>query len=133
MVEGAQVDFDTAMRIESRYLAKLIVSPVAKNMINTFFFNMNAIKSGQSRPAGRAALQAEEGGPAGRRHDGRGHCLCPGQPRRATVLKDVSLEKAEQGQGLQRQAHPASRGQGPHEPARPEGTAGSHHSDRQGR
>jgi 3-hydroxyacyl-CoA dehydrogenase/enoyl-CoA hydratase/3-hydroxybutyryl-CoA epimerase len=52
MVEGAQVDFDTALRIESRYLAKLIVSPVAKNMINTFFFNMNAIKSGQS-PAGK--------------------------------------------------------------------------------
>jgi 3-hydroxyacyl-CoA dehydrogenase/enoyl-CoA hydratase/3-hydroxybutyryl-CoA epimerase len=50
MVEGAQVDFDTALRIESRYLAKLVVSPVAKNMINTFFFNMNAIKSGQSRP-----------------------------------------------------------------------------------
>ncbi|MBP7537499.1 MAG: enoyl-CoA hydratase/isomerase family protein, partial [Ottowia sp.] len=50
MVEGAQVDFDTAMRIESRYLASLMVSPVAKNMINTFFFNLNAIKSGQSRP-----------------------------------------------------------------------------------
>ena len=46
MVEGAQVDFDTALRIESRYLAKLIVGQVAKNMINTFFFDMNAIKSG---------------------------------------------------------------------------------------
>ena len=50
MAEGAMVDFDTALRIESRYLAKLIISPVAKNMINTFFFNMNAIKSGASRP-----------------------------------------------------------------------------------
>ena len=50
MVEGAQVDFDTAMRIESRYLAGLMVNPVARNMVNTFFFNMNAIKSGQSRP-----------------------------------------------------------------------------------
>ena len=58
MVEGAQVDFDTAMRIESRYLAGLMVNPVAKNMINTFFFNLNAIKAGQSRPEGRAALQA---------------------------------------------------------------------------
>jgi 3-hydroxyacyl-CoA dehydrogenase/enoyl-CoA hydratase/3-hydroxybutyryl-CoA epimerase len=29
---------------------RLMVSPVAKNMINTFFFNLNAIKSGQSRP-----------------------------------------------------------------------------------
>ena len=54
MVEGALVDYDTALRIESRYLARLIVSPVAKNMINTFFFNLNAIKSGQSRPQGAA-------------------------------------------------------------------------------
>ena len=45
MVEGAQVDFDTALRIESRYLARLVVDPVAKNMINTFFFDMNAVKS----------------------------------------------------------------------------------------
>ena len=45
MVEGAQVDFDTALRIESRYLARLAVDPVAKNMINTFFFDMNAVKS----------------------------------------------------------------------------------------
>ena len=50
MAEGASVDYDRALRIETRYLAKLIVNPVAKNMINTFFFNMNAIKSGQSRP-----------------------------------------------------------------------------------
>jgi enoyl-CoA hydratase/carnithine racemase len=45
MVEGAMVDFDTALRIESRYLARLAVDPVAKNMINTFFFDMNAVKS----------------------------------------------------------------------------------------
>jgi 3-hydroxyacyl-CoA dehydrogenase/enoyl-CoA hydratase/3-hydroxybutyryl-CoA epimerase len=82
MVEGAQVDFDTALRIESRYLAKLIVSPVAKNMINTFFFNMNAIKSGQSRPNAGRQLQAAEGRHPGRRHDGRGHRLRAGQPRR---------------------------------------------------
>ncbi len=55
MVEGAQVDFDTALRIESRYLAKLVVSPVAKNMINTFFFDMNAIKSACRGRRGTAA------------------------------------------------------------------------------
>jgi 3-hydroxyacyl-CoA dehydrogenase/enoyl-CoA hydratase/3-hydroxybutyryl-CoA epimerase len=48
-------DFDTALRIESRYLAKLIVSPWRRNMINTFFFNMNAIRSGQSRPTWEGA------------------------------------------------------------------------------
>ncbi|HSH90969.1 MAG TPA: enoyl-CoA hydratase-related protein, partial [Ramlibacter sp.] len=62
MVEGAQVDFDTALRIESRYLAKLIVNPVAKNMINTFFFNMNAIKSGQSRPASEGKYKPKKVG-----------------------------------------------------------------------
>ena len=50
MAEGASVDYDTALRIESRYLARLMVMPVARNMINTFFFNMNAVRSGQSRP-----------------------------------------------------------------------------------
>eukprot|EP01042_Synura_sphagnicola_P025965 gene25965-33410_t len=50
MVEGAMVDYDTALRIESRYLARLMTGPVARNMINTFFFDMNAIKSGKSRP-----------------------------------------------------------------------------------
>src|SRR5574337_533733 len=54
MAEGALVDFDTALRIESRYLARLIVSPIAKNMINTFFFDMGAIRSGQ---IGRASCR----------------------------------------------------------------------------
>ena len=33
-VEGAQVDFDTALRIESRYLVKLMAGQVAKNLIS---------------------------------------------------------------------------------------------------
>jgi enoyl-CoA hydratase/carnithine racemase len=59
MVEGAMVDFDTALRIESRYLARLAVDPVAKNMINTFFLNMNAVKSEQRRQAQTAANTAD--------------------------------------------------------------------------
>src|SRR5665647_2783487 len=50
MVEGLQVDVPTALRIESRYLAKLMTGINARAMINTFFFNLNAIKSGVSRP-----------------------------------------------------------------------------------
>ncbi|MGE6340571.1 hypothetical protein ACQKEU_28160, partial [Acidovorax sp. NPDC077664] len=30
MVEGAMVDYDTALRIESRYLARLMTGPVAR-------------------------------------------------------------------------------------------------------
>ena len=46
-VEGAQVDFDTAIEIEGRYFVDLLTGQVAKNMIQAFFFDMQA---GQRRP-----------------------------------------------------------------------------------
>ncbi|MBI2772256.1 MAG: enoyl-CoA hydratase/isomerase family protein [Burkholderiales bacterium] len=97
MVEGAQVDFDTALRIESRYLAKLIVSPVAKNMINTFFFNMNAIKSGQSRPKDVPRYKPQKVGLLGAGMMGAGIAYVQASRGVATVLRDVSLDKAETG------------------------------------
>jgi 3-hydroxyacyl-CoA dehydrogenase/enoyl-CoA hydratase/3-hydroxybutyryl-CoA epimerase len=97
MVEGAQVDFDTALRIESRYLAKLIVSPVAKNMINTFFFNMNAIKSGQSRPKDIPRYQPKKVGVLGAGMMGGGIAYVQASRGVATVLRDVTIEKAEAG------------------------------------
>ena len=51
-VEGAQVDFDTAPRIESRYLTSLVTGQNSKNMIQAFFFDLQAINSGSLRPAG---------------------------------------------------------------------------------
>jgi enoyl-CoA hydratase/carnithine racemase len=47
MVEGLQVDMPTALRIESRYLAKLMTGINARAMINTFF-NLNAVKNDPS-------------------------------------------------------------------------------------
>ena len=44
MVEGLQVDMPTALRLESRYLAKLMTGINARAMINTFF-NLNAVKN----------------------------------------------------------------------------------------
>jgi 3-hydroxyacyl-CoA dehydrogenase/enoyl-CoA hydratase/3-hydroxybutyryl-CoA epimerase len=97
MVEGAQVDFDTALRIESRYLARLIVSPVARNMINTFFFNMNAIKSGQSRPAGVQKYKPQKVGIVGAGMMGAGIAYVQASRGVATVLKDVNIDKAQAG------------------------------------
>ena len=97
MVEGAQVDFDTALRIESRYLARLIVSPVAKNMINTFFFNMNAIKSGQSRPKGVPRYKPARVGVLGAGMMGAGIAYVQASRGITTVLKDLSLDKANSG------------------------------------
>jgi 3-hydroxyacyl-CoA dehydrogenase/enoyl-CoA hydratase/3-hydroxybutyryl-CoA epimerase len=97
MVEGAQVDFDTALRIESRYLARLAVSPVARNMINTFFFNLNAIKAGRSRPRVEGRFQPKKVGILGAGMMGAGIAYVQASRGLATVLKDVSLDKAEAG------------------------------------
>jgi 3-hydroxyacyl-CoA dehydrogenase / enoyl-CoA hydratase / 3-hydroxybutyryl-CoA epimerase len=97
MVEGAMVDFDTALRIESRYLARLAVDPVAKNMINTFFFNMNAVKSGQSRPKGIAKYKPQKVGILGAGMMGAGIAYSQATRGIATVLKDVTQEQADNG------------------------------------
>jgi 3-hydroxyacyl-CoA dehydrogenase / enoyl-CoA hydratase / 3-hydroxybutyryl-CoA epimerase len=97
MVEGLQVDFDTALRIESRYLAKLITGVNAKAMINTFFFNLNAIKSGQSRPAGIPRYKPAKVGLLGAGMMGAGIAYSQAAKGIATVLKDVSQDKADLG------------------------------------
>lgn len=97
MVEGAMVDFDTAMRVESRYLAGLMTGNVARNMINTFFFNMNAIKGGQSRPKDVPRYQPKKVGVLGAGMMGSGIAYAQATRGIATVLKDVSVEAAEKG------------------------------------
>ena len=57
-VEGAMVDIDTALRIESRYLTSLMVGQNAKNMIQAFFFDLQAINAGKLRPEGFETFRA---------------------------------------------------------------------------
>ncbi len=59
MVEGALVDYDTALRIESRRLAAVMTHPVARNMISAFFFDANAVTAAGVRPADAAAACAQ--------------------------------------------------------------------------
>ncbi len=97
MAEGAMVDVDTALRIESRYLAKLMTGRNARAMVNTFFFNMNAIKGGQSRPAGVPRFKPTQVGLLGAGMMGAGIAYVQASKGMATVLKDVSSERAEAG------------------------------------
>ncbi|MGH8493417.1 MAG: 3-hydroxyacyl-CoA dehydrogenase NAD-binding domain-containing protein [Moraxellaceae bacterium] len=53
-VEGAQVDFDSALKIEGRYFTSLAVGKHAKNMIKAFFFDLQKINGGGSRPSKEA-------------------------------------------------------------------------------
>ncbi|MEO7152022.1 MAG: 3-hydroxyacyl-CoA dehydrogenase NAD-binding domain-containing protein [Burkholderiaceae bacterium] len=97
MVEGSLVDYDTATRIESRKLAKIMVGRNAKNMIGAFFFDLNAIKAGQSRPAGVPPWRPTRVGVLGAGMMGSGIAHANASRGIACVLKDVSIERAQAG------------------------------------
>jgi 3-hydroxyacyl-CoA dehydrogenase/enoyl-CoA hydratase/3-hydroxybutyryl-CoA epimerase len=101
MVEGAQVDFDTALRIESREFAGLLSSPVARNLIH-LFFDRQAVKSGASRPVGPAPWKATKVGILGAGMMGAGIAYANAMRGVDCVLKDVSLERAEAGKDYTR-------------------------------
>jgi len=96
-VEGAQVDFDTASRIESRYFASLVTGQVAKNMIQAFFFDLQSINSGGSRPEGIGKIPIKKIGVLGAGMMGAGIAYVSAKAGFDVVLKDVSAEAAAKG------------------------------------
>ncbi|KZS81487.1 3-hydroxyacyl-CoA dehydrogenase NAD-binding domain-containing protein [Mycobacterium persicum] len=98
-VEGAQVDFDTASRIESRYFASLVTGQVAKNMIQAFFFDLQAINAGKSRPDGIAKTPIKKIGVLGAGMMGAGIAYVSAKAGYDVVLKDVTVEAAQKGKG----------------------------------
>jgi 3-hydroxyacyl-CoA dehydrogenase / enoyl-CoA hydratase / 3-hydroxybutyryl-CoA epimerase len=98
-VEGAQVDFDTASRIESRYFTSLVTGQVAKNMIQAFFFDLQHITGGGSRPDGIEPVKISKIGVLGAGMMGAGIAYVSAKAGFDVVLKDVSSEAAEKGKG----------------------------------
>ena len=97
MVEGALVDYDTSVRVEGRKLAKVMVGQTAKNMIQAFFFDLQAIRSGKARPKGFATWRPAKVGILGAGMMGAGIAHANAARGIACVLKDVSAEKAAAG------------------------------------
>src|ERR1041385_3775683 len=52
VTEGLQLDIDTALRIESRWFAKILRSPQAANMIRSLSVSLQELNKGARRPAG---------------------------------------------------------------------------------
>ncbi len=96
-VEGASVDFDTASRIESRYLTRLIVNQNSKNMIQAFFFDLQAINAGSLRPEGIEPWRATKVGVLGAGMMGAGIAYSCARAGMEVVLKDVTADDAEKG------------------------------------
>jgi len=96
-VEAARLNFDTAMTIESRGLTRLAVTPEAKNMITTFFFGLNKVNGGASRPKDVVPQVTKKVGILGAGMMGQGIAYSSAMVGIEVVLKDISIEAAEKG------------------------------------
>jgi 3-hydroxyacyl-CoA dehydrogenase/enoyl-CoA hydratase/3-hydroxybutyryl-CoA epimerase len=101
-VEGSQVDVDTALRIEGRYFVDLARGQVAKNMIQAFWFDLNSINAGGSRPSGFETRRATRVAVLGAGMMGAGIAYVSARNGINVVLKDVSIEAAEKGKDYSR-------------------------------
>lgn len=96
-VEGSQVDFETAQVIEARYFVELAAGQTSKNMIQAFFFDLQAVNSGANRPAGVEPRQVRKVAVLGAGMMGAGIAYSCARAGIEVVLKDVSTEAAGKG------------------------------------
>lgn len=95
-VQALSLDLETALKIESRGLAALTLTPQAKNMISTFFFGLNKINSGASRPD-VPKQKTSKVGVLGAGMMGQGIAYVSAMAGIDVVLKDMTQEAAEKG------------------------------------
>jgi len=95
--QASMLDLDTALRIEGREFAQVSTDPVAKNMINTFFFQLNKINGGASRPQSVPKNLTRKVGILGAGMMGQGIAYVSAMAGIEVVLKDISKEAAEKG------------------------------------
>lgn len=96
-VEGAQVDFETACRLESRGFIELLKSAHAQNLIKTFFFQMNELKKGRSRPSLPKSAPITKVGIIGAGMMGAGIAYACAKSGVTAILVDQTLEGANKG------------------------------------
>ncbi|MEC7762181.1 MAG: 3-hydroxyacyl-CoA dehydrogenase NAD-binding domain-containing protein [Pseudomonadota bacterium] len=97
-VTSMKMNFDAALRMETRRFIGLMASKESKAAISTFFFGMNAIKSGKVRPEGDR-WKATSAAVLGAGMMGSGIAYAHAKRGLATRLKDTELANAEKGKG----------------------------------
>ncbi|MDK3017223.1 3-hydroxyacyl-CoA dehydrogenase NAD-binding domain-containing protein [Pseudodonghicola flavimaris] len=95
-VNSMRMGVEAALRMESRGICALAVTPEAKAAINTFFFGTQAIKSGSIRPEG-PAWAPRTSAILGAGMMGSGIAWAHAQAGLPAVLKDMELATAEKG------------------------------------
>ncbi|MFE3084911.1 3-hydroxyacyl-CoA dehydrogenase NAD-binding domain-containing protein [Streptomyces albidoflavus] len=96
-VEGSQVDFETAQVIEARYFTELVTGQIAKNMIQAFFFDLQAVNSGANRPKDVERSTVRKVAVLGAGMMGAGIAYSCARSGIEVLLKDVTPEAAAKG------------------------------------
>ena len=95
--EGGLLDFDAASVVESRFFAACVLSQESKNIINTLWYQLNAIKKGASRPAGLPAARVKKLGVLGAGMMGGGIAYVSAKAGIEVVLLDTTQDLADKG------------------------------------
>jgi 3-hydroxyacyl-CoA dehydrogenase / enoyl-CoA hydratase / 3-hydroxybutyryl-CoA epimerase len=95
--EGLQVPFDTALRIESRWFAKILRSPEAAAMIRSLFVSMQELNKGARRPANEPPTSLKKIGIVGAGFMGAGIAQVSAAAGLEVVLIDRDQETADKG------------------------------------
>jgi 3-hydroxyacyl-CoA dehydrogenase/enoyl-CoA hydratase/3-hydroxybutyryl-CoA epimerase len=95
--EGLQLDMDTALRVESRWFAKILRSPEAASMIRTLFVSLQELNKGARRPANEPAVALKKIGVVGAGFMGAGIAQVSAAAGLQVVLIDRDQETADKG------------------------------------
>ena len=95
--EGLQVPFDTALRIESRWFAKILRSPEAAAMIRSLFVSMQDLNKGARRPTNEPPTSLKKIGVVGAGFMGAGVAQVSAAAGLQVVLIDRDQETADKG------------------------------------
>ena len=95
--EGLQVQFDTALRIESRWFAKILRSPEAAAMIRSLFVSMQELNKGARRPANEPPTSLKKIGIVGAGFMGAGIAQVSAAAGLQVVIVDRDQETADKG------------------------------------
>jgi 3-hydroxyacyl-CoA dehydrogenase / enoyl-CoA hydratase / 3-hydroxybutyryl-CoA epimerase len=97
VIDSARVDYDTAQIVEARYFQRLLLDQVSRNMMTTFFVQMNQLDAGASRPDGIEKTDVKKLGILGAGVMGAGIAFAAAKVGIEVVLKDINQENADKG------------------------------------
>lgn len=95
--EGAQLPMDRAIRVESKYFAKVLSQPQARNMVRSLFVNKQAAERGARRPRDVPASPTKKLAMLGAGMMGAGIATVSAQAGMEVVLLDRDMAAAEKG------------------------------------